>query len=224
MHPYTATVFRYSPQVYRESSLQSAMRWLTRNFHEAEKFPFICGENNCLRIYSQQSNIDTQTYAESAKARHYSVSRSRKYFVFYPSMTEMEGISCTAECFICNENPDSLHKELTNWIRQNRRQCWVVGKRCAHGGVQKEIKKPAILACGGFVVLHALSSRSDQSTHCLAFRNIRSHGDSLFHSPGCQLRLTLRSVRSGCGMRMVARPSSLVSPVMPSLEPLGLDG
>ena len=61
-------------------------------------------------------------------------------------------------------------------------------------------------------------------THTLALRNRRIHGESPSQPLGAQLKLTLRSVRSGCGMRIVARPSSVVRPVMPSGDPFGLSG
>ena len=44
-------------------------------------------------------------------------------------------------------------------------------------------------------------------THTRALRNMRIHGESPVQSRGAQLRLALRRVRSGCGIRMVARPS-----------------
>ena len=55
-------------------------------------------------------------------------------------------------------------------------------------------------------------------------RNMRSHGESSGQSAGCQLRLALRGVRSGCGIRIVARPSRLVTPAMASSDPFGLAG
>ena len=63
-----------------------------------------------------------------------------------------------------------------------------------------------------------------QSTHARALANSLCHGESSGQSAGAQLKLARRRVRSGCGIRMVARPSSLVSPAMPSGEPLGLAG
>ena len=41
---------------------------------------------------------------------------------------------------------------------------------------------------------------------------------------GCQELATVRNTRSGCGIMMVARPSALVTAVIPSGEPLGLAG
>src|SRR3546814_4533403 len=66
--------------------------------------------------------------------------------------------------------------------------------------------------------------RATQSIRIRALRNIRSHGESSGQSSGAQLRLALRGVRSGCGIRIVARPSSLDRPAMASAEPLGLAG
>src|SRR3546814_11187760 len=63
-----------------------------------------------------------------------------------------------------------------------------------------------------------------QPTATRALRNILSHGESSGQSSGAQLRLALRGVRSGCGIRIVARPSSLDRPAMASAEPLGLAG
>ena len=57
-----------------------------------------------------------------------------------------------------------------------------------------------------------------------ALRNMRSHGDASGQSAGAQLKLALRGVRSGCGIRIVARPSSLLRPAMASVEPLGFAG
>src|SRR3546814_15594384 len=63
-----------------------------------------------------------------------------------------------------------------------------------------------------------------QPTATRALRNILSHGESSGQSSGAQLRLALRGVRSGCGIRIVARPSSLDRPAMASAAPLGLAG
>ena len=41
---------------------------------------------------------------------------------------------------------------------------------------------------------------------------------------GCQDICAVRKMRSGCGIMMVKRPSAVVRPVMPSGEPLGLNG
>ena len=57
-----------------------------------------------------------------------------------------------------------------------------------------------------------------------ALRNMRSHGDASGQPVGDQLKLALRSVRSGCGIRIVARPSSLHRPAIASADPLGLAG
>jgi hypothetical protein len=63
-----------------------------------------------------------------------------------------------------------------------------------------------------------------QPTHTRALRNMRSHGEASAQPSGCQLRLSERGVRSGCGIRIVTRPSSLVRPVIPSGEPFGFSG
>ncbi len=63
-----------------------------------------------------------------------------------------------------------------------------------------------------------------QPTQARALLKNRIQGLSSGHPGGCQDRATVRKTRSGCGIRMVARPSVLVSAVMPSGEPLGLAG
>jgi len=57
-----------------------------------------------------------------------------------------------------------------------------------------------------------------------ALRNMRSQGEASGHPAGDQLKLALRGVRSGCGIRIVARPSSLHRPAIASVEPLGFAG
>lgn len=71
---------------------------------------------------------------------------------------------------------------------------------------------------------HPMPRHITQPHHTRALRNMRSHGESSPQPAGCQLRLTERGVRSGCGIKMVARPSVLVRPVMPSGDPFGLSG
>ncbi len=61
-------------------------------------------------------------------------------------------------------------------------------------------------------------------THTRALRNIRNHGPSSPQSSGCQELATVRNTRSGCGIRMLKRPSGVVSPVIPCGDPLGLYG
>lgn len=68
------------------------------------------------------------------------------------------------------------------------------------------------------------AGRTRQPMARRALRNIRNQGDASGQSAGCQLKLTVRRVRSGCGIRIVARPSRLVRPAMASTEPLGLAG
>src|SRR5690606_16939864 len=63
-----------------------------------------------------------------------------------------------------------------------------------------------------------------QPTQRRALWKIRIHGDWPGHSAGCQLKLSERRVRSGCGIRIVARPSSLHRPAIASVEPLGSSG
>ena len=58
-------------------------------------------------------------------------------------------------------------------------------------------------------------------------RTLRNMRIRRHHSPqlsGCQELATVRNTRSGCGIMMVARPSALVTAVIPSGEPLGLTG
>lgn len=80
-------------------------------------------------------------------------------------------------------------------------------------------KTGALAGARGFV-----AGAASQPTHTRALRNIRSHGESPAQSFGAQLKLAARRVRSGCGIRIVARPSRLLRPAMPSGEPLGLSG
>ena len=63
-----------------------------------------------------------------------------------------------------------------------------------------------------------------QPTQTLALRNIRIHGESSPQPAGCQDNVTLRATRSGCGISTVARPSIVVTEVMPAGEPFGLNG
>src|SRR2546428_12586218 len=55
-------------------------------------------------------------------------------------------------------------------------------------------------------------------SHTLALRNIRIHGESSPQSPGCQDICTVRNTRSGCGIRIVKRPSAVVQPLMAPRE------
>ena len=66
--------------------------------------------------------------------------------------------------------------------------------------------------------------RSSEKRLDESFWNSRIHGDAPCHSRGRHESCTLRKTRSGCGIRMVARPSWLVRPVMPSGEPFGFVG
>src|SRR6185312_8266935 len=65
---------------------------------------------------------------------------------------------------------------------------------------------------------------NDQPHHTRALRNMRIHGESSPQFSGCQLNCTLRNTRSGCGIRMVTRPSAAVKPARPPGEPLVLSG
>ena len=49
-------------------------------------------------------------------------------------------------------------------------------------------------------------------------------GASSPQSSGHQLSCALRNTRSGCGMQIVKRPSSVVKPVAPAAEPFGFSG
>ena len=66
--------------------------------------------------------------------------------------------------------------------------------------------------------------RVAHASHRRALRNRRRHGASSIQPSGCHEFCTARTTRSGCGIMIVTRPSSLVRPVIPSGEPLGLAG
>ena len=53
---------------------------------------------------------------------------------------------------------------------------------------------------------------------------MRIHGPSSRHARGRQEYCTARKTRSGWGMKIVTRPSRVVSAVMPPGEPFGLYG
>ena len=57
-----------------------------------------------------------------------------------------------------------------------------------------------------------------------ALRNIRSHGLAPAIPSGRHDSCAARYTRSGCGIRMLKRPSAVVKPVSPPAEPLGLSG
>ena len=63
-----------------------------------------------------------------------------------------------------------------------------------------------------------------QEMEIRALRNIRIQGPSSPQDCGCQEFCVVRATRSGCGIIMVARPSSLLSPQMPPAEPFGFAG
>ena len=80
-----------------------------------------------------------------------------------------------------------------------------------------------IPACAGMTVLSG-DDGSCHATKARALRNTRIHGESSPHSAGAQLKLAVRSVRSGCGIRIVLRPSAEVTPAIASVEPFGFAG
>lgn len=63
-----------------------------------------------------------------------------------------------------------------------------------------------------------------QPTHFLALRKIRIQPEASVQSSGCQESSIARWLRSGCGIMIVKRPSSVVKAVRPPFEPLGLAG
>jgi len=85
---------------------------------------------------------------------------------------------------------------------------------CFHGSV-----KPALRSA-----LARNAGREVQFTQTLALRNRRIQPPSSRQSAGAQEHCRARNTRSGWGIMIVARPSALVSPVMPAGEPLGLAG
>lgn len=80
--------------------------------------------------------------------------------------------------------------------------------RCSQGQLQKQFR--------GYEQTHP--------THTRAFLNILSHGESSPASGGDQDICALRKLRSGWGMRMLMRPSSLQNAVRPPLAPFGFQG
>ena len=57
-----------------------------------------------------------------------------------------------------------------------------------------------------------------------ALRKMRIQGPSSRQARGRHENCTARKTRSGCGMKIVTRPSGVVSAVMPPGEPFGLSG
>ena len=57
-----------------------------------------------------------------------------------------------------------------------------------------------------------------------ALRNMWVQGENPCQSGGHQLICTVLNARSGCGIRIVARPSAVLKAVRPSAEPFGLAG
>jgi len=75
-------------------------------------------------------------------------------------------------------------------------------------------------AAGSVGVPHAPGA---QPTKRRAFANKANQGDSIDRQVGdSHENCLVRNTRSGCGMRMVARPSLEVTPVIPPADPLGL--
>ena len=54
--------------------------------------------------------------------------------------------------------------------------------------------------------------------------NTRIHGEYCAQLEGCQDSCAVRNTRSGCGIAIKTRPSSLLTPVTPAGEPLGFSG
>ncbi len=63
-----------------------------------------------------------------------------------------------------------------------------------------------------------------QPTHFLALRKIRIQPEASVQSSGYQESSIARWLRSGCGIMIVKRPSSVVKAVRPPFEPLGFAG
>lgn len=92
----------------------------------------------------------------------------------------------------------------------------VTTMRCSHTA-RAMIALPVDFTAG-------MTTPEPQPTHTRALRNSRIQGPSSPQASGCQECCTVRNTRSGWGIRRVTRPSRVVSPVMPSGEPLGLAG
>jgi len=58
--------------------------------------------------------------------------------------------------------------------------------------------------------------QKDQEMATRALRKIRIHGPSSPQLSGCQEFCMVRATRSGCGIMIVTRPSSLARPHIPS--------
>lgn len=76
----------------------------------------------------------------------------------------------------------------------------------------------------GWTAFEVEADDAPHPTHARALRKKRIHGLSSPQSLGCHDSCTVRKTRSGCGMRIVARPSGVVTAVMPPVEPFGLSG
>ena len=59
-----------------------------------------------------------------------------------------------------------------------------------------------------FMLPFASRRRAFSRATTRALRNIRNHGDASPHSSGCHDICTVRNTRSGCGIRIVKRPSA----------------
>ncbi len=93
----------------------------------------------------------------------------------------------------------------------------ITGQRLRFGGQKKRSGK-----CAPFFDHEAAAV--GQPTQRRALRNMRIHGESSPLPAGYHDIWVVRWVRSGCGIMMVKRPLLVVTPVMPSGEPLGLKG
>ena len=108
--------------------------------------------------------------------------------------------------------------------RMLRDGSWSVGPRNARSAVRSRFA--ADIHCDGisFQVARAYQRGIDQPAHLRAFLNICSHGPCSPQCGGCHECCTVRMMRSGCGIMIVARPSAVVMPATLASEPLGLAG
>ncbi len=79
-----------------------------------------------------------------------------------------------------------------------------------------------VVDCCGHLLSRFLLIFFIYPTHLRALSNMRCQG--LFVRVRVQVCCAPRQTRSGCGMTMSARPSSLLRPAVPPMEPLGLRG
>ena len=88
-------------------------------------------------------------------------------------------------------------------------------------GTERQGRPGDTLALGGLRPQGALAAYPSAAR---ALRNIRIQGPSSPRPGGRQESCTARKTRSGWGMRMVTRPSGVVTAVIPPGEPLGFSG